>query len=93
MNSETAKKIKSLDGWKGDAALYELSKPVRSRGRSYTHVIVSAVVAPFTGPETYIFPATPDGEVANYGELPGSGRGFLDHAKALRDAGYTLEEP
>jgi hypothetical protein len=54
------------------------------------YVIVSAVIAMFSGPETYIFPADSDGTVKTWGELDGSYRGGLDHEEALRRAGYEV---
>ena len=55
-------------------------------------MIVSSVVAIFSGPETYIFGAKEDGEPADFSELEGSYRGGLDHKKALKNAGYSLKE-
>ena len=45
----------------------------------WTHVI-----------ETYIFPADINGEITDFGELPGSYRGGLDHTVALKRAGYEV---
>ena len=53
-------------------------------------VVASAVVALFTGPETYILPSTKGGVIKSYGELDGSYRGDMDHAEALKGAGYSL---
>lgn len=53
-------------------------------------VIVSAADVPFSGPETYIFPADPWGRIASFGELPGSFRGGWDHERALASAGYVV---
>lgn len=75
-----------LSGWTGEAKLYHLSEPLAG----HQWVIVSATVAFSSGPETYIFGATPEGDVFNWGELPGSYRGGLDHAEALRGAGYEV---
>jgi len=77
--------IKNLTGFTGEAALYELDEPVDDGdGRHTKHVIVSATTAMDTGsPETYIFPATKDGGIVNYGELNGSYRGGLDMQRAL----------
>jgi hypothetical protein len=87
----TATFLRSIKGWKGDARLYELSEPgVTDDGEQYDHVIVSAIVADYTGPETYIFPAKADGEALDYIELPGSYRGGLDHESALTGAGYEV---
>lgn len=90
---KTATKIKDIPDWKGRAALYRLSAPVEDEdGLPHEYVIVSAVMALFTGPETYIFPADAKGEVTSWGELPGSQRGFLDHELALEIAGYCVVE-
>lgn len=96
----------SLPKFRGDAALYRLDPPLvqtHYRGdepdESHEYVIVSAIdnteMMAFSGldldwRETYIFPATPDGEVADWGELDGSVKGTLDHADALRGAGYEV---
>lgn len=42
--------------------------------------------------ETYIFGATPEGEVLNWGDLAGSVTGHTNHALALSDIGYTVVE-
>jgi len=81
-----AKLIKKIEGWTGDASLYHLDPPLGE----HEYVIVSATIAPYSGPETYIFPATKDGEVIDYGELEGSFRGSLNHKTALKNAGYSL---
>lgn len=82
----------------GEARLYRLNPPVEfsdwdSDGEQYAsiteHVTVSAVDV-FGVPETYIFPARPDGTAVSMLELEGSARGMWDHAKALRDAGYEV---
>lgn len=82
----TATKVKSVSGWTGQAALYKLDPPYEGED----HVIVSATVAPFTGGETYIFSATPEGEVKDWGAMPGSLRGTLSHAEVLESAGYEV---
>jgi hypothetical protein len=83
---KTATFVKNLTGWDGDARLYKCEPPLDG----HDHVIVSAVVALFSGPETYIFPSNAQGEPKDYGELTGSFRGALDHAEALRGAGYEV---
>ena len=84
-----AKLVKRLTGgeFRGDARLYKLSDPLDG----HTLVVVSAAVVPFSGPETYIFPANEQGEITDFGELNGSGRGYLDHREALSIAGYSIE--
>lgn len=61
-------------------------------GTKTTHeiVVVSGVHAFFSGPETYIFPSTEDGEVTDWGELTGSFRGAINHEQALRGMGYEI---
>ena len=56
----------------------------------HEYVTVSAVVAWFSGPETYIFPSTDKGEITGFLELEGSYQGGLNHLEALSNAGYTL---
>jgi hypothetical protein len=96
----TAKYIKRLQGWVSDARLYSLSEPIEwhtyndegeEETRTATHVVVSAVNAPYSGPETYIFPAMDTGKTLNMLELSGSFRGELNHALALKNAGYDIE--
>lgn len=95
---KTAKLVRTLDGFSGDARLFELSDPVTFYGRDTelgpaaitSHVVVSATYV-MGVPETYIFPADQDGHVLFWGELEGSFRGDADHALALRQAGYELQ--
>jgi hypothetical protein len=77
--------------------LYRLSEPITWGGDyeggakgTADHLIVSATVAMFSGPETYIFPANEDGTVLDWGELPGSLRGTLSHDEVLSAAGYEI---
>ncbi len=88
----TATFIKDIEKWRGHASLYKLDPPMKDfeGEKAYEHVIVSAVVAPMSGPETYIFPAKPNGEVIDFGELPGSQRDTMSHDCVLQDAGYTV---
>jgi hypothetical protein len=88
---KTAKYIKRFTGSRGDAAVYELSEPIADFGgtKKSSHVVVSAVSV-MGEPETYIFPCDADGNITSWGELPGSFKGGLDHAEALRGAGYEV---
>ena len=87
-----------LDGFNGHASLYKLDPPLESISyiddtKSYhKYVIVSAANVMFSGPETYIFPATETGDIVSWLELDGSIRGKLSHEKALSNAGYTIED-
>jgi hypothetical protein len=84
---KTATLIKKLTGFEGDSRLYKLSEPLEN----FEHVVVSAVYAMMSGPETYIFGANKKGEIQNWGELEGSFRGSLNHREALEGAGYTVK--
>lgn len=55
-------------------------------------VVVSAIREAFdTGlPETYIFPADEEGNVVDWGELPGSARNVHDVEGVLNKLGYTV---
>lgn len=92
--TKIAQQIKWVEkGLKGTAALFKLTPPITSVSwddavETHEYVIVSAVVAMFSGPETYIFPADAEGYVTNWAELPGSFQGALDIWQALRNAGY-----
>lgn len=90
--------VTKLKDMKGDARLYRLTPPLiddswEDEPTSYEYVVVSAVEPWFGGgPETYIFPGTPEGggDVVRFLELTGSFKGDLDHAHALRLAGYEI---
>lgn len=85
---KTATFVCDLVGWNGRAKLYRVDPP----HEGVEHVVVSAVSAPFSGPETYIFPADADGNVTSWLELDGSYRGGLNHVAALVNAGYVVVE-
>lgn len=97
-----ATKIKDLESFRGQAALYSVEPAIQyeeiggSKNKT-NFIVVSAARVPFMlfggdSRETYIFPADQEGEVVYWGELDGSYRGGLDHKKALNDAGYTLND-
>lgn len=80
--------IRQLDGWRGVANLYRL-EPAHE---GHEHVVVSAVNAMFSGPETFIFGCDAEGKPTSMLELSGSFQGGRDHAKALDGAGYDIVE-
>jgi len=98
---KTAKFVEAISA---KADLYELSEPISytyldgdNRSTAKTkYVAVSCVNVPFSGPETYIFPADMSGEILSYleinGSLNGSLRGEFNTKKALRGLGFKLEE-
>lgn len=97
----TATLVQKLDGFTGDARLYRLSPPlptfdpewdVGDPSEPAEYVVVSGTVVPYSGAETYIFAADEAGRVLTWRELNGSFRGGIDHAGALRGAGYTITE-
>lgn len=81
--------IKSrLTGFTGEASLYRLEPPLDG----HEYVVVSATVVPYSGPETYVFAASDEGEISDWGELEGSYRGGLSIDEALRGAGYEVQK-
>jgi hypothetical protein len=95
----TATFIKKLSGFTGDARLYRLSAPVRyddhgdedGEKKHTQYVVVSATGAMFSGPETYMFPADPEGSILDWGEMHGSYKGDMNHERAIENAGWLLE--
>jgi hypothetical protein len=89
--------VRDIHGFRGDARLYRLNPPMMvhdwrdASDRPVEWVNVSAVVAMFSGPETYIFEADEAGEVKSWAELDGSFQGALDHEAALLGAGYEVQ--
>jgi hypothetical protein len=81
-----ARKIKRVAGI-GEKILWELCPPLEG----YGFIITSAVINPYSGAETYIFPANSQGEMLGWLELKGSYRGGLSHSAALIRAGYIPE--
>ncbi len=80
----------------GKARLYKVTPKATytlvSQKQRQTSYVVSSAATAFGRDETYIFPANRSGTVLDWGELNGSGIGFLDCDRAIRDAGYTLED-
>lgn len=75
--------------------LYRLDPPLKPCGASadepgYVYVVVLAVITPYSGAETYIFPADEEGNITSFLELPGSYGGGLDHDNALKYSGYLV---
>jgi hypothetical protein len=81
---------------RGDQELWSISPPVKfyHRGKVCTadFVVVSAVVTFGSGPETYIFPSDRNGEVINWGELPGSQRGTMNHEATIMNVNHDNKE-
>lgn len=72
----------------GKQALYKCEPPIDG----HKYVVASSVVAMFSGPETYLFPATAKGEIKEWVELSPSQRGTLSAKKVFKDAGYEVIE-
>ena len=70
-------------------AKYDVYEPDRVE-RETQYVVVSAIISRDAGAETYIFPADEGGNILNWCGLEGSFRGYMDHERALRGAGYTV---
>lgn len=83
-----AKLVKKMEGWRGDAALYELSEP----HEGHKKVVISAVNTIFSGQETLIFAWDEEAEtVTNFLDLQGSFRGKMSHKTALANIGHYIE--
>ena len=92
MSGKLAFVISSMNGPRSGQSrkLYRLEPPIDT---SIEYVISSAVDAPDSGPETYLFQANADGEITNWSELHGSFRGGKNCDQAIENAGYTVVEP
>jgi hypothetical protein len=92
MTAKSATLIRTLTTMRGDARLYRVDPPMPTEDGHADYVIVSAVVVPFSGPETYIFPAASADSTSptDWGELDGSFQGALNHEAALTNAGYVV---
>lgn len=96
MTTKTATllKVKSPNTVGAVQHVYKVEPPMPVEdGKTARYVVASAVMAwtpDGDQPECYLFPSDKDGEVTDWLELPGSYRGGLDHAEALRGAGYTV---
>ena len=96
---KVAEFVCNIKDWNGDARLYHLHPEYKNTGWDIDgeavtiivkHVIVSAVVVPYSGEETYIFKCNKNGKDVQYTELPGSFKGSLNHEAALEGMGYTI---
>lgn len=85
MSEHTAARIRDLGG-PGYKRLYRMSPPLDG----HRYVVASAVDGPFSGPETYLFPADDTGEITDWLELSGSQKGLVDCDEAIRSAGYRV---
>ncbi|MGG5810883.1 hypothetical protein [Falsiroseomonas sp. CW058] len=79
--------VADVPGYRGSASLYRLAPPLEG----HEHVVVSAAVVLFVGPETVVVPADTSGCVLHATRLPGSTEGTLSHADALFMAGYRIQ--
>lgn len=83
--NRTARKIKDVNDRQ---ILWE----VLPRIDGHKYVITSVSNVQFTGPETYMFAADEKGNIINWGELPGSYRGELNHQKCFENLDYKIHE-
>lgn len=82
-----AKHVRNLFNFRGSAALYRMSPPYAG----HEFVIASAVNDGVSIHETYLFPSTPDGEIADWGELDGSERNTTSHERVMSNIDYVIE--
>lgn len=83
--NRTARKIKNVNS-------HQILWEVLPRIEGYKFVITSTSKVQFTGPETYMFAADEKGNIIDWGELPGSYRGELNHEKCFEEIGYKIDE-
>jgi len=83
--NRTARKIKDVNN-------HQILWEVLPRIEGNKYVITSTSNVQFTGPETYMFAADEKGNIIDWGELPGSYRGKLDHKKCFESIGYSTSE-
>lgn len=76
--------VKDLERWTGSAKLYRVDPPFQYRDKDFNHIVAIGTIVPFSGTETCIFAADAEGEVQEWGALPGSSKGGLDHNEAVR---------
>lgn len=84
---KVAKHIRNLTDFSGNAALYQMTPPYD--GQEF--VIASAVNDGRYVHETYLFPATPAGEIADWTEMDGSQRNTTSHDEVMANIGYVIE--
>lgn len=79
-----------LPGYTGYAHLYRMVPPLEDYEHTpHEYVVISSTIS-YTGPETYIFPASSEGEITDYAALPGSRKGTLNHLDVLSELEYIL---
>lgn len=82
----TATYVKDLEGWRGEAKLYNISEGITYDEDKHTNYIVISAVERFEYlyiHETCIFPSDLDGNILDWGELPGSQKNTTDHDLVL----------
>ena len=71
--------------------LYRMEPPLSGySGEGPYAYVVSSAAADFGEPETYLFGSDESGAILDWGELPGSMKGTLDHDAPIRNAGYQI---
>jgi len=90
---------KNLVDFTGDAALFKVHPAIEwerydERGnkekKKSSYIVVSRTDVPYSGLETYIFPASASGKVLSWLELSGSRRGDVGITEVLEDLGYKV---
>ena len=91
MKTATIIKRQGNPNTNGDQVIAKCDPPMC--GRHY-YVCSRAISRAFdTGQaETYLFPCDEAGDITDWGELPGSFQGEMNHEQAFQNAGYTLIE-
>lgn len=81
--------IKRVKIGAGDALLYRLSEPLKTKDVETNNVVVSAITDPNNRKRTAVFASDHDGKIVSFKSLAES-IGTLDHETPLVEAGYEI---
>lgn len=90
--AKRATKIRDLEEYRGDAALYRLEPAYEGNEFVMVSTVHENVGGVYRVDETYAFPADAAGEVTDWAELDCSRKGHHTHADILANAGYVVED-
>jgi hypothetical protein len=80
----------TANNYRGVARVYRMNPPIKEDETEYEYVLISKIRAPFTGPETYMFPCTKEGTIIQWREMDASRHGEWTHEQILAEAGYEI---
>lgn len=89
--------VRKLDGWRGEATLYQLDPPYKTfhyKDRTFSHVVIMEHITkkdPNHTRETFFIPSDETGEQRGWFQMDHCLEGH-DTAASLRSAGYRIVE-